>query len=139
MKQTQSTKKSDIKRDWHIIDVGGQILGRISTRIAKLLMGKSKPYYVPYLDCGDYVVVINATKTVVTGKKAENKKYMKYSGYPHGLKVKTFNQVMVENPTRIIRESVSGMLPQNKLKDSMLRRLYVFKDENHSYKNRFKS
>lgn len=138
MKLTQPTKVSDIKRNWHIVDMQGKILGRTATGIAKLLMGKSKPYFTPHLDCGDYVVVVNTIKVKVTGKKGTQKMYQKYSGYPGGLKAKSFNQVMVEDPVRIIREAVSGMLPQNKLRASMLKRLYVYTDENHPYKNKLK-
>ncbi len=134
---TKPTKLKDIKRDWHLIDVKGKILGRISTKIASLLMGKSKPYFATNLDCGDYIVVVNAEKIRVTGKKAEKKIYMNYSGYPGGLKKKTFLQLIKQNPCRIIKESVRGMLPQNKLKDKMLKRLFIFKDENHPYQNKF--
>ncbi len=137
MNFTKSTKLTDIKRSWHIIDVGGKILGRVSTQIAQLLIGKSKPYFVSNLDCGDYVVVINASKIVVTGKKQDQKIYMKYSGYPSGLKRKTYKQVMIENPTRIIRESVSGMLPKNKLRDLMLKRFYIYANDQHPYKSKF--
>lgn len=138
MKLTQSTKISDIKRQWHLVDMDGKILGRTATGIAKFLMGKNKPYFVPNLDCGDYVVIVNCTKVKVTGKKGSQKMYQRYSGYPGGLKAKSYNQVMVEDPARIIREAVSGMLPQNKLRASMLKRLYVYKDENHPYGEKFK-
>ncbi len=133
---TYSTKLKDIKRDWHVVDVEDKILGRIATSISQLLMGKSKPYFVSYMDCGDHVVIINAVKIAVTGKKAKQKIYMRFSGYPSGLKKKTYAQVLEEDPTRIIREAVSGMLPQNKLRDSMLKRLYVYTDENHPYKHK---
>lgn len=139
MNFTKSTKLTDIKRSWHIIDVGGKILGRVSTQIAQLLIGKSKPYFVSNLDCGDYVVVINASKIVVTGKKQDQKIYMKYSGYPSGLKRKTYKQVMIENPTRIIRESVAGMLPKNKLRDLMLKRFYIYTNDQHPYKSKFEN
>lgn len=138
MKVTGSTRLKDIKREWHLIDVQGKVLGRIATSISQLLLGKSKPYFVPHLDCGDYVVVVNASKVTVTGKKAQQKMYQRYSGYPGGLKSKSFAQVQKETPARIIFEAVSGMLPQNKLKDLMLKRLYVYADENHPYKNKLK-
>lgn len=134
---TQSTKLKDIKRDWHIVDVKEKVLGRIATSISQLLMGKNKPYFVPNLDCGDHVVVINAAKIEVTGKKAKQKMYGRYSGYPGGLKLKSFEQVQEEDPERIVFEAVAGMLPQNKIKDQMLKRLYIFADENHPYKNKF--
>jgi large subunit ribosomal protein L13 len=137
MKLTKPTKLSEIRRAWHLVDANEEILGRVSSRIAQLLIGKGKPYYVPYLDCGDYVVVINAVSVKVTGKKPTQKIYMRYSGYPSGLKRKTYRQVMDEDPTRIIKEAVSGMLPKNKLRDVFLRRLYIFADEKHQYEDKF--
>lgn len=136
---TEPTKLKDVKRDWYLIDVGGKVLGRIASDISQLLMGKGKPYFVSYLDCGDHVVVVNAAKVEVTGKKRKQKLYTRYSGYPGGLKAKSFDQVQNENPTRIIFEAVSGMLPQNKLRASMLKRLYIFVDGNHPYKDKLKS
>lgn len=137
-KTTTPTKKSEIKRDWHLIDVKGEILGRISTEIVKLLMGKGKPYFVRNLDCGDYVVIVNAGKVKVTGRKEENKKYFRHSGYPGGFKARTFKEMRGLRPEEIIRHAVKGMLPQNKLRDRMLTRLYVFPDENHPYVNKLK-
>lgn len=137
MKLTHPTEQKHIHRAWHFIDVKEQILGRSATNIAQLLMGKAKPYFVPHLDCGDYVVVVNAADVRVTGKKETQKEYMKYSGYPGGLKRKPLSQVRKENPTRIIQEAVSGMLPQNKLRASMLKRLFVFKDSQHPYQKNF--
>lgn len=139
MNYTKPTRQVDIRREWHIVDLKGKILGRTSGNIAQLLVGKTKPYYVPNLDCGDHVVVINAKHVQVTGEKASQKTYEKYSGYPGGRKVKTYQQVMQENPIRIIHEAVSGMLPKNKLRDLMLKRLYIFPDENHTHKEKFMS
>ncbi|MBI2617356.1 50S ribosomal protein L13 [Candidatus Gottesmanbacteria bacterium] len=139
MKYTKPTLASDIQRSWHLVDVNGKILGRIAGNIAVILIGKEKPYYVPNLDCGDYVVVINAQKIEVTGKKASNKTYEKYSGFPGGRKVKTFQQLKQENPTRIVREAVSGMLPKNKLRSEMLKRLYIYADVHHPYGAKFQS
>lgn len=138
MNYTKATKIKEVRRAWHIVDVKDQILGRVATRIAKLLMGKNKPYFVKNLDCGDYVVVENAAAVHVTGKKASQKLYMRYSGYPGGLKQKPFEEVLKIDPARIIREAVSGMLPQNKLRASFLKKLYVFPDDNHPYKNKVK-
>lgn len=133
MNLTQSTKIGEITRDWYSIDLADQVLGRISSRISQLLMGKSKPYFVSHLDCGDYVVVLNAKKVKVTGKKGKQKIYEHFSGYPGGRSVHTFAKVMEEDPKRIIVEAVSGMLPHNKLRASMLKRLFVFSDEKHPY------
>ena len=133
MKMTKATKASDIKRSWHLVEVNGEILGRISSEIAKLLAGKSKPYYVRNLDCGDYVVVINASSVKVTGKKETDKKYYRHSGYPGGLRVEALRELRESKPEEIIRHAVKGMLPQNKLRDRMLTRLFVYRDEIHPY------
>lgn len=138
MKMTNSTREKDIKRNWHLIDVKDKILGRMATVIADLLIGKTKPYWVPYLDCGDYVVVVNVKHVAISGKKSSQKIYMRYSGFPGGEKRKTYQQVLSEDPNRIIQEAVSGMLPKNKLRASMLRRLYVFADDKHPYQDKFK-
>jgi large subunit ribosomal protein L13 len=135
---TESTKLSDIKRSWHLIDVKGKILGRIASEITTLLMGKSKPYFVNNLDCGDYVVVINATDIKVTGKKETQKKYSRHSGYPGGYKEESLMELRKRSPEDIIKFAVSGMLPQNKLKDRMLTRLFVFKGSEHAYQDKFK-
>lgn len=135
---TIPTKLSDIKRSWHLIDVGGKILGRVSTEIAKILMGKSKPYYVTNLDCGDYAVVINAGKIKVTGKKESKKKYSRFSGYPGGYKEESLSDLRKRNPSDIVKYAVLGMLPQNKLRDRMLTRLFVFAGEEHPYADKFK-
>jgi large subunit ribosomal protein L13 len=137
--QTQSTKLSEIKREWHLVDVKGKILGRVSSEIAQLLMGKSKPYFVKNLDCGDYVVVINAKQVKTTGKKEDLKKYFRHSGYPGGFKAETLKDLRQRNPEEIIKHAVSGMIPQNKLRASMLKRLYVFAEGEHTYKDKFKS
>ncbi len=135
----KTISEKDIKREWHLVDVKDQILGRVSTQIAKLLMGKTKPYFVRNLDCGDYVVVINAKEVKVTGKKETLKKYYRYSGYPGGLRTETLQNLRERRPTEIIRHAVSGMLPQNKLKSKMLKRLLIFPGIEHSYQDKFKS
>ncbi len=133
---TQSTKSVslyDINRKWYLVDVSNKILGRIVPEIVKLLQGKHKVNYVPYLDMGDYVVVINAAKVKLTGKKEKVKTYTRYSGYPGGLKKINFQRLLKENPTEIIKHAVSGMLPKNKLRKARLKRLFVFADDKHPY------
>jgi len=137
MSQTKSTKISEIKREWHLIDVKEKILGRMASDIALLLMGKGKTNFVRNLDCGDYVVVLNAKSVKVTGKKESLKKYFRHSGYPGGFKAEVLADLRNRNPEEIIRHAVAGMLPQNKLKASMLKRLYVFPEEQHIYKDKF--
>jgi len=131
---TRPTRSGEIVRNWHLIDLKGKILGRAAGDIAAKLIGKSKPYFVPNLDCGDYVIVVNATGVEVTGKKESQKEYHHFSGYPGGLKRKLYHRFMQEKPERIIQEAVSGLLPKNKLRDSMLTRLYVYPGSEHPYK-----
>jgi len=134
---TTATKQSDIKRAWHHVDVQGKVLGRISVEIAHTLMGKGKAHFVRNLDCGDYVVVTNAKGIVVTGKKAQQKTYYRHSMYPGGLKGETFEELLRRRPTEIIRNGVKGMVPQNKLRASMLKRLIVFSGDMEKYQDKF--
>lgn len=133
MKITQPTREKDIKRNWHLIDVKDQILGRQAVSIAHKLMGKGKSYFANNMDCGDYVVVINAKDVKTTGRKELLKKYTNYSGYPGGLRTRTLKEVKDQNPAEVITHAVSGMLPKNRLRAKMLKRLYVFADENHKF------
>lgn len=134
---TNSTKAQEIKRNWHHVDVKDKTLGRIASEIALFLMGKSKPYFVKNLDCGDYVVVTNASLVAVTGKKEEKKTYNRHSMYPGGYKSETLKKLRARRPEEVIRHAVSGMLPSNKLKATMLKRLFVFAGEEHDYKDKF--
>ena len=135
--RTYSPKISEIKKEWHLIDADGEVLGRLAVKIAQLLMGKNKSYFVPYLDCGDYVVAVNAAKIRVSGQKGAQKVYRHYSGYPGGLDEKAFGQAKQKDPGKIIRQAVWGMLPKNKLRDQMIKRLYVFADEKNPYEEKF--
>ncbi len=135
---TIPTKISDIKRSWHLFDVKGKILGRVASEIATVLMGKSKPYFVSNLDCGDFVVVINAKEIKVTGKKETQKRYSRVSGYPGGYREETLMELRKRNPGDIIRFAILGMLPQNKLQDRMLTRLFIFPGKDHTYTDKFK-
>lgn len=137
-KQTQATKAKEIIRKWHVIDVKDKILGRATTEIALLLMGKAKPYFVRHLDCGDYVVVVNAKDVQVTGKKETKKLYKNYSGYPGGLKTETYEKLHKRKPEEIIIHAVRGMLPQTRLRDTMLTRLFVFAEDKHPYEDKLK-
>ncbi|MEK7160026.1 MAG: 50S ribosomal protein L13 [Patescibacteria group bacterium] len=139
MKQTKSTKLKDIKRQWHLIDAKDKILGRVSSEIALFLMGKAKSDFVRNLDLGDYVVVINAKDVRVTGNKESLKNYYRHSGYPGGFKKETLSNLRERKPEEIIIHAVSGMLPQNKLKAKMLKRLYVSADKDHTYGDKFKA
>lgn len=134
---TKATAAKDIVRSWHLVDVNGKVLGRVAVEIAGYLMGKKKPYFVRNLDCGDYVVVVNAKTVAVTGNKLTDKKYFRHSGYPSGLKSETLEKLQERRPEQVIMHAVKGMLPQNKLKDTMLKRLYVFADEKNPYADKF--
>ena len=128
-----------IERKWHLIDVKDQILGRVSTKIARHLTGKDKVEYVPHQDVGDHVVVINAKEVGVTGKKEKQKTYYRHSGHPGGLRAETLGDLRERRPKEIIRRAVKGMLPKNKLQKSMLRRLHIFAEGEHDFKDKFKT
>jgi len=113
-------------KNWFVIDANGQVLGRLATHIARLLIGKDKPHFTPYLDCGDHVVVINAERVRVTGNKADQKVYRHHSGYPGGLKEIPFRRLMQQRPEEVIREAVLGMLPKNKLRARRAKKLRVY-------------
>ena len=133
----KSVKPKDIKHSWHLIDAKGKILGRLSTEVAEILMGKTKSYYTPNLDTGDYVVIINAEKIYLSGKKEEQKKYYRHSGYPGGLYTRTTSQQREIRPEHLIRHSVEGMLPKTNMGRTMIKKMYVYAGSNHPYENRF--
>ncbi len=136
---TNVVSAKDIKRDWHLVDAKDQILGRLATQIAGKLMGKNKPNLVPYLDMGDFVVVTNATLIKVTGKKPDQKKYVRHSGYPGGFKVEKFSDLLKRKPEDIIRHAVSGMLPKTRLGKKMIKKLYVFPKNEHTFQKQLGS
>ena len=136
-KLTKATKISEIQREWHLIDIKDETLGRVASRIAQLLMGKSKTNFIRNLDCGDYVVVINAKDVKTTGNKEKKKEYYRHSGYPGGFRRETLEKLRIRKPNEVIRHAVAGMVPQNRLKASMLKRLYVFPTEVHTYGDKF--
>ena len=131
--KTYSQKPSETSRRWILIDAASAPLGRVSTVIAKYLIGKYKPTYTPHIDAGDYVVVINAEKLVVTGDKETDKMYYHHSGFPGGISDATLGEVRAKFPERIIEESVKGMIPRNKLAAERLKRLRVFPGEAHTH------
>ncbi len=131
--RTYSQKPSEVTRRWILIDASSAPLGRVSTEIAKYLIGKYKPTYTPHIDAGDYVVVINAEKVVVTGNKELGKIYYRHSGFPGGITDATLGEVRAKFPERIIQESVKGMIPRNKLAAERLKRLRVFAGEAHTH------
>lgn len=131
--RTYSTKPSEIEREWYVVDAEGQTLGRLASEIAKILKGKHKPIYAPHLDTGDFVVVINAEKVHVTGRKMDQKMYYRYSGYPGGLTAITLRDQLKKHPTRVVRSAVKGMLPHNRLGRAMMRKLKVYAGASHPH------
>jgi large subunit ribosomal protein L13 len=131
--KTYSAKPSDVTRVWYVVDASEAPLGRLSTRIATLLTGKGKPEFTKHIDVGDYVIVINAENTVVTGDKLEKKIYYSHSNYPGGLKEATLAEKMIKDPTFAIRNAVRGMLPVNKLRDERLNRLKIYAGSDHNH------
>ena len=136
--KTYQPKENEIKRAWHLVDAKNAVLGRISTQIAIYLMGKNKPNYSTQTDMGDFVVVLNAEKVKLTGKKTEQKEYISHSGYPGGLKIVSFAKMHTEHPERVIEHAVSGMLPDNKLKGPRMTRLNVIVGDKNPYEAKFK-
>ena len=131
--KTYSVKASEIKREWHVLDAADQVLGRLATRVARLLMGKHKPIFTRNLDTGDYVVIINADKVRVTGNKAKQKVYYRHSGYPGGLKTISYDKLMETNPTRVIEHAVKGMVPHTRLGANMMKKLRVYVGDTHPH------
>lgn len=133
MNKTYSAKPTDVVRKWYVVDASEIPLGRLSTKVADLLTGKGKPMYTKHIDCGDYVVVINADKLVVTGKKLDDKMYYKHSGYPGGLTETNLKFELDKDSTKVITKSIRGMLPVNKLRDGRLARLKVYAGTEHGH------
>lgn len=139
MIRTFSPTPKDLIPTWHLFDAQGQVIGRLASRVAPLLMGKHKTSYAPHMHSGDHVVIINAAKIKSTGRKETQKKYYHYSGYPGGLTTTPLEKLRLSHPDRILKFAVSGMLPKNKLRDRMLRNLHIFVDSMHPYQDKFKS
>ncbi len=133
MKTTYMAKPQEVRHAWYVIDAQGQVLGRMASRIAMVLSGKHKPIYTPGVDTGDYVIVINADKVQVTGKKSEKKIYYRHSLYPGGLRSETFSQLLARKPERIIELAVKRMLPQNRLGRKLFTKLKVYSGSEHPH------
>ena len=131
--KTISAKPSEVERDWYLVDANGKTLGRLATEIARRLRGKHKPVYTPHVDTGDYIVVVNAEKIRVTGKKASDKMYYRHSGYPSGLKQANFAQMIERSPQRVLELAVKGMLPKNPLGRAMFKKLKVYAGSEHRH------
>jgi large subunit ribosomal protein L13 len=133
VEKTYVTKEEDIQREWHVVDATGQTLGRLATQVARLLRGKHKPAYSPSVDTGDYVIVVNAERIRVTGRKLDQKIYYRYTGYPGGLRQITLRNLLRRHPTRVIEHAVRGMLPKNRLGRRMFKKLKVYAGPDHPH------
>jgi large subunit ribosomal protein L13 len=131
--KTYSAKPGDIERSWYIVDADGQTLGRMASQIASILRGKHKPMFTPHMDCGDYVIVVNAEKVHVTGNRLDDKMYYRHSGYPGGLKQTPLREMLKTRPERVIEEAVRRMLPKNNLGRHMLKKLRVYAGPEHQH------
>jgi large subunit ribosomal protein L13 len=131
--KTFSAKPQDIERKWFVVDAQGQTLGRLATRIATVLRGKHKPIYTPHMDCGDYVIVVNADKIHVTGQKLDQKTYYRHSGYPGGLRQVSLRRQLQVHPDRVIEAAVRGMLPHNRLGRKMFKKLKIYAGPKHPH------
>ena len=132
-RQTYFAKAGDVTPSWREVDAGGQVLGRLATRIATVLMGKHRPEYTPHVDCGDFVIVTNAQKVRLTGRKAQQKMKVRYSGYPGGLKSESYGALRERRPEALLEDAVRRMLPKNRLGRKMLRKLKVYRGPDHPH------
>ena len=139
MKKTYVAKLAEVKREWHLIDVKGKILGRVAVEIAQKLMGKQKTTFTPNLDGGDYVVAVNVGQIQVTGRKLAQKIYFRHSGHPGGERVRNLAEQLKRDPRKVLEGAVKGMLPKNKLRDVRMRRLQACAGEEHKYGDKFKN
>ena len=133
MQKTYNAKPGEIERAWYIVDADGETLGRLATRIADQLRGKTKPQYTPHIDTGDFVVVVNCERVRVTGKKLQQKRYYSHSGYPGGLRERTLEDQLRRHPEDVIRHAVRGMLPKNRIARAQLRKLKVYRGARHPH------
>ncbi len=127
--KTKFISSGEVKRERYLVNAEGKVLGRLATKVATYLRGKHKPIFTPNADCGDFIVVVNADKVRVTGRKAKDKTYFTHSGHPQGDKIKNFEKMMSENPVRVVRLAIEGMIPHNRLGAQMIRKLKIFTGE----------
>ena len=133
MNKTWNAKPGEVERRWYLVDAEGKTLGRLATRVADTLRGKNKAQYTPHVDTGDFVIVVNAEKIAVTGKKLEDKRYYRHSGYPGGIRSRTLQEQLDRRPTEVIRKAVKGMLPRNRLARAQLTKLKVYAGPDHPH------
>ena len=132
-RQTTMAKAGSVERKWYVIDAAGKNLGRLASEVSFVLTGKNKPIYTPHVDCGDYVIIINASKVVLTGDKLEDKKYYNHSGYPGGLRVRSAKEMIAKYPVEMVERAVWGMLPKGRLGRQIYKKLFVYEGEAHKH------
>src|SRR5690554_2669628 len=133
MSKTFMANAQNITRKWYVVDATDAVLGRIATEVASILRGKHKPTFTPHVDCGDYVIIVNAEKIALTGNKLEDKKYYRHSGYPGGLKVRNAKTMLEKQPTKVLEKAIRGMSPKNSLGENMYRKLFVYTGADHPH------
>ncbi len=131
--KTVSANNKTVNKDWLLVDAENEVLGRLASKVAKLLRGKHKPNFTPHVDCGDNIVIINSDKVHLTGNKGDQKEYIRHSGYPGGQRSYTVSQIMAKKPTFIVEKAIKGMLPKNKLGADLFRNLHVYADNKHPH------
>ena len=131
--KTISANKATVKKDWVLIDAEGQVLGRLASKVAKLLRGKMKTNYTPHVDCGDNVIIINAEKVILTGKKLDDKTYVRHTGYPGGQRFRNPRELFAKQPAKVVEKAIKGMLPKNRLGAALYRNLYVYAGPEHQH------
>ena len=131
--KTKSANKATVTKDWYVVDATNEVLGRLSSKVAKILRGKNKPSFTPHVDCGDNVIIINADKIRLTGNKVEDKQYVRHTGYPGGQRIETPADLLEKNPGRIIEKAVRGMLPKSRLGSALAKNLFVYTGSEHPH------
>lgn len=131
--KTQSANEKIVKRDWYVVDATNKTLGRMTTRVASVLRGKHKAYYTPHFDCGDYVIVVNSGKAILTGNKLDQKEYQTFSGHPGGQKIEMARDLQARRPSVMIERAVKGMLPKNRMGRAMYKKLFVYEGATHPH------
>ncbi len=131
--KTFSPKKADIERKWYLVDAKHQILGRLASQVARILRGKHKPIFAPHIDVGDHVIIINAEKVRLTGKKAAQKRYTRHTGYPSGLRETSYESMLANHPERVLEHAIKGMLPKNRIGKQMFKKLRIYTGEAHPH------
>jgi large subunit ribosomal protein L13 len=131
--KTAMPKGDSIQRKWYVVDAADKTLGRLSTRVATIINGKNKPYYAPHVDCGDYVIILNAGKIRLTGKKSKVKEYVRNTGFPGGQRTEKFDELIRTNPEKILYMAIHGMLPKNRLGSEMIKKLKIYADDKHPH------